>query len=240
MEEEKQDEIVESSPTETDEIVESSTTEEEEPQVQEQEPEKGPIPYDRFEEKVRQQQDSDKRAEYWQQQAMDFANKASTPTQPQTVEPDLISKYGANDPGTREFLRDIDKHVELKANKIADTRASQLLRENEALKRSVATIQEKMFRQDNVDVPQGSQEETEIAQLIQMGVPLDKATWAVMGEKRVAGARRTGQTKQTNKVKNKVNANLERNTIASNSGLPQNEKLSFKEKMSRMVTEAGL
>lgn len=238
MEEEKKDEILDSSP-ETDEVEDPSTSEEQEEQVEEKDPPFNEHP--RWQEVQSDRERLRQENEYWKNHAQSLVDKFQTsPAAPTQQEMDIVQKYGANDPGTREFLRDIKAEMKREANQIADTRSHQLLRENEALKRSVATIQEKLFRQDNVDVPQGSKEETEIAQLIQMGVPLEKATWAVMGPKRVDSAQRTGQTKQTNKVKSKVNANLERNTISSNSGLPQNEKLSFREKMARTVQEAGL
>ena len=180
--------------------------------------------------------------EYWRSTAQNLIDKFQQPNAPVATqqEADIIQKYGAQDPATREFLRDLNSQMRREATKVGQEMAAPIIRENEVLKRTVASMQEKFFRQENKDVDANSQEEQEIAQLISMGVPLEKATWAVMGPKRVEGAK-TGR-QQTQKVKTiaKVNANLERTSIPQSSGLPQNRNENFREKADRIFREGGL
>lgn len=242
MVEEKQDEIVqEPSPEIEDVEVESSTTEEEEPQ-QELEQEPGPVPYDRFDQVNQQKNEAKQEAEYWRTQAMQVTEKLQQPGAPAPTqqEIDIIQKYGSQDANTREFLRDIREDMTRQARKVGEEMAAPIQRENEALRRTVATMQEKLFRQENTDVAQGSKEEAEIAQYVRMGMPLEKATKAVMYDKRITQAEKVGQVRKTDKTKAKVNANLETRTIPQTSGIPQGEKLSFRQDLDRTFREAGI
>jgi len=244
---EEKDEKVESSPTPDEEVVESSTTEQEEAQVSEPTELQGPEKEAPFHEHPRFQELREK-ASVAEQRAMDLETKyhevvgrlQQPQTKPTTEETDIISKYGAQDPATREFLRDMKTEMRREANIIADERAAPIIRENEALRRTVATIQEKQFRVDNKDVVPGSKEELEIAQYVQMGMPLEKATKAVMFDKRVDEARKGGAIKQTTKVKTKVNANLETASVPESSGLPQNRTMNFKDDLRYKMDKAGL
>jgi hypothetical protein len=235
-----EDEVTQDSSPETTE--QSEATEEQAVQEEAQPATPGPIPYDRFQEVVQQRNQTAQDVEHWRNIATQLTEKYQQPnvSQPTQVEQDIIQKYGAQDPATREFLRDIDARIDQRANKVADQRAAPLARENEALKRTVATMQEKMFRVDNTDVERDSQEEREIAQMISMGVPLEKATWAVMGPKRVESAKINQQVKQTVKTKTKVQANLENRSIPQVSGLPQKRAENFREKADRIFREGGL
>ena len=247
MAEQDKDAIVDSSTTE-DEIQDSSpeTSEEQseatEEQAVQEEQQPGPIPYDRFQEVVQQKNQTAQEVEHWRTIAQQLSEKFQQPNAPIATqqEQDIIAKYGAQDPATREFLRELKAEMVKEANKVADQRAAPLARENEALKRTVASMQEKMFREENTDVVRDSQEEREIAQMVSMGVPLEKATWAVMGPKRVEGAKVAQKATQKVKTKTKVQANLERGSIPQTSGLPQNRNESFREKADRLFRESGL
>ena len=237
----------ESLPVEDENIQDSSLenpeeqSEATEEQAVQEETTPGPIPYDRFQEVNEQKNSAKQDAEHWRNVATQLSERAQQPNAPQPTaqEQDIIQKYGGQDPATREFLRDIDARIDQRANKIADTRGAPLARENEALRRTVASMQEKMFRVDNTDVVRDSSDEREIAQMVSMGVPLEKATWAVMGPKRVEGAKVTQKATQKVKTKTKVQANLERGSIPQASGLPQNRSENFREKADRIFREAG-
>jgi hypothetical protein len=87
---------------------------------------------------------------------------------------------------------------------------------------------------------QPAQEEQEIANYVAMGMPLDKATWAVMGPKRSEDARRTAGKTQQQKTKAKVKANLEQSSVPKSSNIPDGKKLSFREEIELRAREAGL
>uniref|UniRef100_A0A6M3KH68 Uncharacterized protein n=1 Tax=viral metagenome TaxID=1070528 RepID=A0A6M3KH68_9ZZZZ len=248
MVETQKDEIVDSSPT-TEEPQEEvqEVTEEAEPTAEQgtqaegqtQDTEFGPVPYDRFKEineRMKAAEDRSAQLEQRYFQAIDNQQKGIETK----ADTDIIQKYGAQDANTREFLRELKDEMRKEANKVADERAAPIIRENEALRRTVASMQEKMFRQENTDVPADSKEEREIAQLISIGVPLEKATWAVMGPKRVEGAKKQGVVKTATKTQAKLNANLETRSVPQTSGLPQNRNLSFKDDLREQMRKAGL
>jgi hypothetical protein len=226
QEEERTDEVLDSSPEE--EIVESSTTEEE--QVVDSEPteeqgttEENRVPYDRFKE-VNDEKN------YWRQQA----ERLSTPVQQPQVEADPYAQF--QDPQTKLFYQEMDKRMVKLAKKIAEEEKAPILRQNEILTGQLAQIQHKMFKTDNTDVVEGSQEEARIAQLISSGIPIQEATWAVMGPKRVARAQGAKQQKVNKKVEMKQKANLATSSaVAPQSGLPPQEVKSFKEKMAERM-----
>ena len=231
MEEQEQDvQEVESSPQEV-ENVESSTTEQEqevvsEPTEEEQgTTEENRVPYDRFKE-VNDEKN------YWRQQA----ERLSTP-QPvaPTVEADPYAAY--TDPQTKLFYQDMDKRMDTRARKIAEEAKAPIIRQNEILTQQIAQLQHKQFKTDNTDVVEGSLEETEIAQLISQGVPMEKATWAVMGPKRVAKAGIAKQQKVNKKVEMKQKANLATSSAVNPQGLPPQDSASFRDKMSESLNK---
>ena len=250
MPDERDDITTDSSPVENDVEQDSSLAEPEQTTEptddsqgvqEEQAQEKGNVPYDRFAEINERMKAAEERAVLAEQRMVEaYQNARQTPPQERTQqEIDLLQKYG-QDANTREFLRDIRADIRREANKIADERASVILRENEALKRTVAGVQEKLFRQENKDVGVNSKEEAEIAQMVSMGIPLDKATKAVMYDKRIEEAKRSAQVKQKTTTKAKINANLETQTIPKTSGLPQNTKLSFRDDLRRRMMQSGV
>ena len=240
IEEQKDDIVVDPSTTEQSEIDDSQTSEEQtenaEPTddkqgTQEEQPQ--PVPVDRFNEMVH---GKNEQIELLKQQLA----VQQQPQQPQETAPDLMTKYGAQDANTREFLRDVTAQMQVEANKVAVRAAEPLARQNEALARELAGVREKLFRQENTDVVRGSKEESEIAQYVQMGMPLDKATKAVMYDKRVGEAKKVGQTKVANKAKVKAQANMETQSIPANSGVPQGQQKSFKDQLRDNMGKSGL
>ena len=226
-----------------EETADSSTAEETQETEQPQEVKEPPFhEHPRWKEVQDEKNRAREEADYWRSQATNLVDKFQQPgaSQPSQQEVDIITKYGAQDANTREFLRDMTQEMRREANKIADERSSQLTRENEALRRTVAGIQEKIFRQENIDVEPNSPEEKEIATYVSMGMPLDKATKAVMFDKRVAEAQRGTKVQKTKQATTKAQANLEQSSIPRKSGIPEGENLSFKEKMRRGMDKVGL
>jgi len=241
MFEEEKDDVTQDSSTAEDVNSESSTeeTQSEEATSQEatekEQTQSEHVPYDRFQDVVQQKQ-------HWQDIATQLTEKFQQPNAPAATqqEMDVIQKYGAQDPATREFLRDIREQNKVDTQKQIESAAQPLIRENEALRRTVASMQERVFRQENKDVKQGSPEEVEIARYISMGMPLDKATMAVMGSKRIEEAKTVGQVKAVNKNKVKANANLETQSIPQVSGLPQHKSMNFKNQLRENMNKSGL
>jgi len=204
--------------------VDPSTTETEQSEATEEQAvqEEQSIPYDRFKEVIDQKNQAAQEAEQWRQQAQVLTDKLSQPNAPAATkqEIDLIQKYGAQDPATREFLRELKGEMRKEAQKVGEELSAPILRENEALRRTIASIQEKQFRQENSDVKPNSPEEKEIAQYVSLGMSLDKATMAVMGTKRIEEAKKTGKVSTTKKTQQKVQANLERTSVPSDTSIP--------------------
>jgi len=228
MDEERTDDIQDSSP-EQDVNVDSSPQTEEQPAVSEPTEEQGAaeqrVPYDRFKE-------VNDEKKYWQQQAERLSQMVSQPAQPQE-EADPYAQF--QDPQTKLFYQEMDKRMVKLAKKIAEEEKAPIIRQNEILTQQLAQIQHKMFKTDNSDVVEGSPEEARIAQLISSGIPIQEATWAVMGPKRVAQAQGVKQQKQQSKVEMKQKANLVTGSVPSQSGLPKNENVSFREKMAQAL-----
>ena len=245
MEENKDEITSESSPEEqeveetTDQTSEQTDDKQSDQEEQPQPTQKGDVPYERFTEVNERMKAAEDRASQVEQRYYTAVEKIQQGQQPTQAETDLIQKYGSQDPATREFLRELKGEMGKVANKVADERAEPLIRENEALRRTVAGMQEKMFRQENTDVERDSKDEREIAQMVQMGVPLDKATKAVMYDKRMEAAQAKQQVTTKGKTKVKAQANLERTSIPQSSGIPQNRQESFREKADRIFREAG-
>ncbi len=231
---------VEESQPEIEETEQTSETTDEKQEVQEEQTQPGPVPYDRFKEVNDRMKAAEDQTAAIQQRYYDVVEKVQSGQKPTKEESDLIQKYGGQDAHTREFLRDLDGRIDQRARKVGEEMAAPIIRENEVLKRTVASLQEKAFRTDNTDVERDSPQEREIAQLISMGIPLEKATWAIMGPQRVEGARTKQQVTQKVKTKAKVQANLERGSIPNTSGLPQNRSEDFKQKADRIFREAGM
>ncbi len=231
-EEERTDEVLDSSPEE--EIVDSSTTEEEQEQ-EVSEPteetqgtsEENRVPYDRFKE-VNDEKN------YWRQQA----ERLSTP-QPVAPREEVDPYAQFADPQTKLFYQEMDKRMSKLAKQVAAEEKAPIIRQNEILTQQLAQIQHKMFKTDNTDVVEGSQEETRIAQLISSGVPIQEATWAVMGPKRVATAGSVKQQKANKKMEMKQKANLPTaQSVASQNGLPNQEGVSFRDKMKAQMDKS--
>jgi len=227
MNEQEQDvQEVDSSPQEVEEV-ESSTTDQEqtvdtESTVEEEgTTDENRVPYDRFKE-VNDEKN------YWRQQA----ERLSTP-QPVAPKEEADPYQQYQDPQTKLFYQEIDKRMDKRARVIADEAKAPIIRQNEILTQQIASLQHDKFKDDNADVMEGSPEEARIAQLISSGIPINEATWAVMGPKRVAKAGTVKQQKQNKKVEMKAKANLPTaNSVASNNGLPaQGNGKSFNEKM---------
>ena len=228
MEDERIDEIEESSP-QPDAEVDSSPQQEEELVGSEPTEEQGTtdarIPYDRFKE-VNEEKN------YWRQQAERLSQMSPQPSQ-QREEADPYAQF--QDPQTKLFYQEMDKRMAKLARQVAEEEKAPILRQNEILTQQLAQIQHKMFKTDNNDVVEGSREEQRIAQLISSGIPIQEATWAVMGPKRVAMATSVKQKKQQSKTEMKQKANLVTGTVPSQSGLPKNDNISFKEKMANAL-----
>jgi len=226
--EERTDETLESSPETEVEDVESSTTEEQivdsEPTEEQGTTEEGRVPYDRFKE-VNDEKN------YWRQQAERLSQQ---PVQQPKEEADPYAQF--TDPQTKLFYQEMDKRMVKLAKRIASEEKAPILRQNEILTQQIAQLQHAKFKEDNTDVVEGSPEEARIAQLISQGVPMQEATWAVMGPKRVAKVQTAKQQKQTKKVEMKQKANLATSTsVPAQSGLPPQENKSFRESMNERL-----
>jgi len=239
MQDEQKDDVVEESSPQDEQVEESSTSEETQPSeaTEEQAVEEQPrtVPYERFQEVIQEKNEA-------RQQMAELISKFQQPNAPVPTqqEADIIQKYGAQDPATREFLRELKAEMRKEAQSVGRELAAPIVRENEALRRSVAQLQEKDFRLSNEDVKPGSPEENEIAQYVAMGMPYNKAAMAVMGPKRIEGAQFKGKVAKTTNNKTKVQATQERSSIPQTTGLPQNSSLSFKEKLDRAMRENGM
>jgi len=227
MEEETQDVQVDSSPTEDVQSDSSTEAHEEATSEQAEQEQEQQVPYDRFKEV------NDER-NYWREQ---FTQLTSKSQQPKAEESD---PYASMDAQTRVFYQDLDKRIEKLADKKLTAKESEYKAALEALASQNAKIQEKLFRQEQVDVKPGSREEVEIANLIRLGVEPDKAAWAVMGQKRVELAKAGKQQQQQKKTQQKAQANLETGGIPSNSGVPTGERLSYRDDLDRRMKELGL
>lgn len=188
------------------------------------------VPYDRFQEVIKEKQ-------YYQELVQQLASRQGQGETPKQVEND---PYAGMDAETAQFYRNLDKRtqglIQQEAQKLAEPMKRQL--ENQALQ--VSKILEQQFRQQNKDVEPNSAEEKEIASYIRMGVPIDKATMAVMGNKRLASAQNQKVQIQQVKTQQKANANLETSSILSHSVMPESKKLSFKENFEKRAAEFGL
>jgi len=229
-EEEIQDVQPDSSPG-ADEQSESSTEalEEATSQQAEQEQEQH-VPYDRFKE-------VNEEKKYWQDKFSDLASKQQQLPQPQTPQQEA-DMYAGMDAQTKVFYQDLDARNKRMFQQMFEEKEKNYTATIQALAQQNARIQEKLFRQEQVDVKPGSKEEAEIANLIRAGVDPDKAAWAVMGPKRVEAAKSLKQQQQQKKTQQKAQANLETGGVPSHSGLPTGEKLSFREDLDRRMKAA--
>ena len=214
------------SSTATDVQADSSTAAPVEATTTKAEPDQA-VPYDRFKEVAEEKN-------YWREQAM-LANQRQQ--QPVQAEAD---PYANMDAQTKVFYQEMDKRAE----KIAERKFAEKEKEYKAtldhLAMQNAKVQEKLFRNEQKDVLPGSREESEIANLIRMGLDPEKAAWAVMGPKRVESAGSTKQVKQQVKTQEKAQANLETASIPANHGIPQKEVLSFRDRLAGKMKEAGI
>ena len=200
----------------------------EEPTSQEGVVEEEKVPYSRLEKVSQRNQELERQNAYLQGQS----------ERPQVIQPETDPYAGITDPQTKVFYQDLDKRIEKKAMKIAEAEKAGILRQNEILTRQMASLQHKMFKEDNTDVKEGSQEEARIAQLVRTGaIGLDEATWAVMGPKRAGTTQRVTQAKQQKKVEMKAKANLATQTsIPASNGLPKGKE-AFREKMNILMQD---
>ena len=225
-EEEIQDvEEQEESSTSEDVETESSTEEQSEATEEQAAPEEQIIPYDRFKE-VNEEKN------YWRDK---FAEQATKVPEAPVVDPN------ANfDPQTKVFYQDLEKRTQKAITEALATKEKEYQVKIDALAMQNAKVQERLFRQDQKDVVQGSKEETEIAGLIRQGMDPNRAAWAVMGPKRVEAAKSNKVTKQQNKTKLKAQANVETSGVPQNSGLPPPEGLNFRNDLDRRMKESGI
>lgn len=228
----EQEGVIEESPTLEDVNAEESSVSE---TVVEEKVLPEAIPYDRFQEKVKQAEQLKKEAEYFRDQAFKLAEQRAQPIVPQEADPFVNADYQ-----TKEFIQQLDKRYEGRTKQIAESYANQFIRENEALKRTIAVIQEKEFRREQKDVEPNSPEEAEIAHLISMGISPDKAAWAVMGEKRVERAKQGTTTKINRSPEKKMQANLETKSVSKVTSLPQESHLTFRQKVEQEAKKLGI
>ncbi len=229
MEDNTPDVIEESSTSDVQAESSPAVVEEQTEQVAEPTVQKGTekvVPYDRFKE-------INDEKNYWRQHAERLAQQK--PVEPQ-VEVDPYAQF--QDPQTKLFYQEMDKRMERLAKKVAEEEKAPIIRQNEILTAQLAQIQHKMYKEGNDDVPEGSPEEAKIAQYVSMGMPIEDATWAVMGKQRVAKVETLKQQKTQQKVEMKAKANLPTTTsVPQQSGLPE-RKLSFRELMAKAIEDA--
>lgn len=184
------------------------------------------IPYDRFKEV------NDEKNYYKDLLAQSIATRQQQGETKQQIEED---PYAGMEPEVAAWQRQQDKRVEKLILKEANKLAEPLRKQLQATNMYVTQIIERDFRTNNKDVPPNSAEEKEISDLIGRGLSVQRATWAVMGEKRAAQAGVKKQEVQQTKNQQKAQANLETNSIPSHSGLPKGTKLSFREEMAKAL-----
>ena len=234
-EKEVEDVIAESSPAE-DVIAESSPAASEEATSKEATQEADQhVPYDRFKEV------NDER-NYWRDQYMNSANRQQpAPQQSQQQSESSVDALIANLPAEqRLFMQEWGKAQKAEFAKMLELKEGDYRATIDALASQNAKIQEKLFRQEQVDVKPGSREEIEIANLIRVGVDPDKAAWAIMGAKRVEAAKSTKKVEQVKKIQQKAQANLETSGVPTNSGVPKGERVSYRDDLDRRMKAAGL
>ena len=226
---EQPDVNADSSPA-TDVTTESSTVAPVETTTSKVEQEKV-VPYDRFKEVADEKN-------FWREQASILANQRQQPSVQQPLEP--TDPYVGMDAQTRVFYQEMDKRAEKIAERKIAEKEKGYQSTIDALLLQTAQIQEKLFRNDAKDVVVGSPEEREIANLVRAGLDLEKATWAVMGAKRVESAKTSKQTQHAIKTLEKDKANLDISSMPANHGIPTKDKLNFREDLNRRMQGAGL
>ena len=227
--ENEQDVIVDSSTTDagadssTVELVETPT-----PKVV-QEAEKT-VPYDRF----REVNEEKKQLQALVQQLATRQEKGETLKE---IEADPYDGMSADE---LKFYRSLDQRTQNLIQKEAGRIAAPLQNQVQKLATQMTRIMEQEFRTKNTDVEPNSQEEQKIAGLINNGLSLDEATWAIMGPKRVKAAESVKHQVVQTKTQQKQQANLETSGIPNGSPLPRTEKLGFREFLDAQMKKEGL
>lgn len=220
--------VIEESSSSQDVETESSTEELAETPAQQAVPEEQHVPYDRFKEVAEEKN-------YWRDKYAEITSRQPVvQTQPE------VDPLANADPQTKLFYQDLDNRTKAAISVALQEKEREYRAQIDALAIQNAKVQERLFRQDQKDVLPGSREENEIAQYIRMGMDPDKATWAVMGPKRVDVAKSVKTVKQQDKLKMKAQANLETPGIQENSGLPPPKTVDFRNDLDRRMKEAGL
>ena len=174
---------------------------------------------------------------YWREQAMLNAQRAQ---QAQPVQAESSDPYAGMDAQTKVFWQEVDRRNEIKIKAAKEEARREYQAGFETLASQSAKIQEKLFRTEEKDVQPGSPEERRIADLIRVGLDPEEAAWAVMGKKRVESAGTVRQAQKQVKTQEKAQASLDTTSLPTHHGVPTQEKLSFREKLSRNMQAAGL
>jgi len=235
---EDQDVVQDSSPTE--DVQTESSPEEQQEDLGEPTPEQGgqeekEPPFNlhpRWQQMQEDKAKSEADAAYWKGMA-EARQTPSTPQQPET------DPYAGMDAQSKLWMQERDKRVVQLAKSVVSEEKNQLRAELDALKQGYGDVREKLFRQENIDVVPGSQEEKEIAQYINMGMQPDKAAWAVLGDKRVKDVQRKTNLKVKTSPQVKAQANLNTSSVPQGS-LPQKERLSFAQRLEKNMKEANI
>ncbi len=186
----------------------------------------------RFKEVISQKNKAAEEAAYWRGQAE--ANKSQPVQDAPEVDP-----YQDQDAQTKLYHQQRDTHTQQMIEKALKAKDAQYQSVIEKQTRVVGELQARMYRQDNVDVPKGSEEEMAIAEKIRNGYTLEDATWSVMGKKRVAEAGKRVQQKKVDKKVMKAQANLATASNAVDGALPS-PNTSFRDSVSKKFADMGL
>ena len=201
-----------------------------EEQVEEPESQEQQVPYTRFKEVL------DERNQMTEI-VKNLANRQQTGETKKQVEDDPYAGMTAEE---AHFYRNLDgrmqKIVQKEAAKIAEPFAQQ----SQAMAKQLAALQTERIFEANKDLLPGSKEEKDVAELMKLGVPKDKAVWAVLGPQRAQSAQKQSKVVKQQKTQQKIQANVETQTVAPDSGLLPQEKLSFREKADKIFREGGL
>ena len=226
--EQENDVIVE--PSTTDVETAPSTVELEETPSPKVVQEEKTVPYERF----REVNEEKRQLQALVQQLAGRQEKGETTHE---IEQDPYDGMSADE---MKFYRGLDKRTQNLIQKEAQRIAAPLQGQVQKLATQMTRIMETEFRTKNTDVEPNSQEEQKIAGLINFGLSLDEATWAIMGPKRVEAAKSVKEKSVQNKNQIKQAANLETSGIPHGSPLPKTEKLGFREQLASLMSQNGL
>lgn len=208
--------------------VESPATEEGVKQVASPTTESPMVPYDRFQEVIREKQEL-------REIVKQLAARQTQGETPKQVEQD---PYAGMDAEQQAFWRNADARTKRMIQEEAKKIAEPIMQQNQVLIQKVGSLIEKDFRGQHKDVIPGSIEERQIIEKINAGYSPDDAVWSVMGPKRAEAAKKSVVVKEQTKIQQKIQANSEQ-PLPIQLAIPTGNKLSFREQLDRAAREAG-